>query len=175
VLLGSDRVELGGSEYLKQAWGLVRGTPPAIDVAQEQALQRLLVELASERLMRSAHDCSDGGLATTLAESCFDTGGIGAEVSLAAPALGVATSIARAAALFGESASRVVISTTVDKVTTLLERAAAADVPAAVVGRTGGDRLRIAVGGEMTIDLTIDEAERVWAGAIERRFQKRVA
>ena len=56
---------------------LVRGVPPALDLAGERALQSLLVELATERLIRSAHDCSDGGLAVTLAECCFGTGGIG--------------------------------------------------------------------------------------------------
>ena len=61
---------------------LVRGVPPALDLDAERALQALLVTLADERLIRSAHDCSDGGLAVTLAECAFDTGGIGAEVSL---------------------------------------------------------------------------------------------
>jgi len=56
-----------------------------------------------------------------------------------------------------------------------LERAAAAGVPARVLGRTGGSRLRIKVDGHMAIDMTVDEAEREWAGAIERYFVKRVA
>ena len=75
VLLGEGRGELGGSEYLKVVHGLVRGVPPALDLDAERALQALLVALADERLVRSAHDCSDGGLAVTLAECCFDTGG----------------------------------------------------------------------------------------------------
>ena len=79
------------------------------------------------------------------------------------------------AALFGESASRVIVSTAVDVVAEVLERAAAAGVPARVVGRTGGNRLRIAVGGHMAVDLTVDEAERAWASALERYFVKRVA
>src|SRR6185503_1473820 len=84
VLLGEDRGELGGSEYLKVVHNLVRGVPPALDLEAERALQALLVTLAGERLMRSAHDCSDGGLAAAVAECCFDTIGIGAEVSVAA-------------------------------------------------------------------------------------------
>ena len=82
VLLGEGRGELGGSEYLKLVYDIVAGTPPALDLAAERALQDLLVALADERLIRSAHDCSDGGLAVTIAESCFDTGGIGAEASI---------------------------------------------------------------------------------------------
>src|SRR6185295_16002959 len=80
VLLGDGRPELGGSEYLKVVHGLVRGVPPSIDLDRERALQALLVDLAERRLMRSAHDCSDGGIAVTLAESCFDTGGAGADM-----------------------------------------------------------------------------------------------
>ena len=149
VLLGEDRGELGGSEYLKVVHGLVRGVPPALDLDAERALQSLLVDLADARLMGSAHDCSDGGLAVTLAECCFDTAGIGAEISIDAADLSPEDAINRAAALFGESASRVIVSTAVDLVTEVLERAAAAGVPARVVGRTGGNLLRIAVGGHI--------------------------
>src|SRR5438093_9825598 len=82
LLLGDAYGELGGSEYLKVAHNMVRGVPPRLDLDAERALQTLLVTLAGERLVRSAHDCSDGGLAVTVAECCFDSGGVGAEVSL---------------------------------------------------------------------------------------------
>ena len=79
--------------------------------------------------MRSAHDCSDGGLAVTLAECCFDTGGIGAEVSIdAPPTVARERDLNDAAALFGESASRVVVSVAPEELTRVLERAAAAKV-----------------------------------------------
>src|SRR5206468_6110975 len=104
-------------------------------------LQRLVVDLAAERLIRSAHDCSDGGLAVTLAESCFDTAGFGAEVSLDGLKIGRDSRLNDAAALFGESSSRVVVSTAPDNVTDVLQRAAAARVPAQVIGETGGNRL----------------------------------
>src|SRR5262249_3882669 len=95
VLLGEGQGELGESEYLKLAYGLVRGEPPALDLTRERALQELLRLLAGERLVRSAHDCSDGGIAVTLAECCFGDGRLGADVSLepvagAAPAFGEA-------------------------------------------------------------------------------------
>ena len=138
VLLGEDRGELGGSEYLKVAHGLVRGRPPAIDLEAERALQALLVDLADRRLLGSAHDCSDGGLAVTLAECCFDAGGMGAEIAIDAADVSRDAAMNRAAALFGESASRVVVSTNVETVAGVLARAAAAGVPARVVGRTGG-------------------------------------
>jgi phosphoribosylformylglycinamidine synthase len=175
VALGINRGELGGSEYLKVAHGVVRGVPPVIDLGAERALQHLLVELTAEQLVRSAHDCSDGGLAVTLAECCFDTGGLGADVAIAAEAASGHEQVDRVAALFGESATRVVLSTTEEALPAVLERAAAAGVPASRIGRTGGYRLRVAINGQSAIDVAIEEAERLWSGVVERYFVKHVA
>jgi phosphoribosylformylglycinamidine synthase II len=175
VLFGTGRGELGGSEYLKVIHDLVRGLPPEIDLAAERALQSLLVTLATERLIRSAHDCSDGGLAVAVAECAFDTNGMGAEIAIdgVEPARDAGVNVA--AAVFGESASRVVVSVVPDQLTAVLQHAAAAGVPARVIGQTGGNRLRIAVAGTIVIDQSVDDAERVWASAIDRYFERRVA
>jgi phosphoribosylformylglycinamidine synthase len=174
VLLGSGWGELGGSEYLKVIHGLVRGVPPRIDLEAERALQRLLVDLADRRLIRSAHDSSDGGLAVALAECCFDTGGLGADISIeSVNASGGHRS--RVEALFGESASQVVVSAGSGSVATLLERAAATGVSAKVIGEVGGNRLRISVDGQLGVDVSVAEAEQMWSSAIERSFVKRVA
>jgi phosphoribosylformylglycinamidine synthase II len=175
ILLGEGHGELGGSEYLKVVYDLVRGVPPAIDLAAERALQLLLVALADARLIRSAHDCSDGGLAVTVAECCFDTGGVGVEVSIGGVEVSRRAAVNCAAALFGESSSRVVISAAPESVRVVLARAASAGVPAAVVGRVGGTAIRIAVGGTDAIDAPIDECERAWSTAIERYFAQKVA
>ena len=81
--MGEQRGELGGSEYLKTVHGQVRGVPPRVDLARERAVQQLFPALVAERLIESAHDVSDGGLAVTLAECCFDTDGVGVSVDLA--------------------------------------------------------------------------------------------
>jgi phosphoribosylformylglycinamidine synthase II len=175
VLLGDGRGELGGSEYLKLAYGLVQGAPPALDLTTERALHDLLVTLASRRLVRSAHDCSDGGLAVTVAECCFDTAGAGAEVSIEGVSVARDPRVNAAAALFGESASRVVVSAAPDNVTEVLQCSAAVGVPARVIGETGGNRLRIAVAGAVLVDLPVEEAEGVWSTAIEQVFARKVA
>ncbi len=175
LLLGEGRGELGGSEYLKLVDGSVRGTPPVLDLDAERALQALLVDLAEGRLVRSAHDCSDGGLAVTLAESCFDTDGIGADVSIERVAVAKAEDVNLAAALFGESASRVVVSAAPEAVSDVVKRAADAGVPARIIGRTGGRSLRIAVGGSVVVDVTVADAERAWSDALQKYFVKRVA
>jgi phosphoribosylformylglycinamidine synthase II len=166
VLLGDDRGELGGSEYLRTVHGLVRGDAPALDLARERALQAVVTQAAAAGLLQSAHDCSDGGISVTLAESCFDSGGLGATVDL----VGVSADIA----LFSESASRIVVSVNPSDEGELLKRAAAAGVPARRIGRVGGSRLQIGVNGEHAIDLAVGEAEQIWATAIEKHF-KRVA
>ena len=165
ILLGEGRDELGGSEYLKVVHGLIRGVPPSLDLARESALQRVLVEGAAAGVIRSAHDCAEGGLAVTIAECCFDSS-FGVEVALA----GVATPTAawrNVATLFGESASRVVVSVSPDRVESLLSMAAAAKLPAAQIGIVGGDRIRVSVEGERVLDEPLAATELVWSTALE--------
>ena len=169
VLLGQSRDELGGSEYLKVLHGLIRGVPPTLDLRQEAALHRLLVEGASSGLIRSAHDCAEGGLAVTLAECCFDTG-FGADADLS-PVPAGAAGFGDIATLFGESASRVVVSVGRDRTAELEARAAKEGVAAAVIGRVGGDRVRVAIAGRRVIDETLADAERLWSTAIDRYFE----
>jgi phosphoribosylformylglycinamidine synthase II len=175
ILLGEGKGELGGSEYLKTVHDMVRGVPPSLDLGAERALQALLVTLADQRVVHSAHDCSDGGLAVALAECTFGTGGIAAEVSIGGVTVATDPRMNVAAALFGESASRVLISTSSDTVTEVLQQAAKAGVPAQVIGETGGNRLRIAVAGEVEVDVAIEEAEGAWSDAIGRIFVRKVA
>ena len=167
VLLGEDRGELGGSEYLKVVHGLVRGDAPALDLRREAALIKLVTDAAAAGLLRSAHDCSDGGIAVTLAESCFDTAGIGATVDLE-------SSAAPSTALFSESASRIVVSVEASNEQQLLALATAAGVPACRIGTTGGSRLTIAIEGRSAVDVAVLDAEHIWATALEQFF-KRVA
>ena len=79
------------------------------------------------------------------------------------------------ATLFGESASRVVLSVRPEDRARVLQMAAEAGVPARVIGQTGGARLRMTVAGQPAIDCTVAEAEQVWASAIERHFAGRAA
>ncbi len=174
ILLGASAAELGGSEFLKTIHGLVRGRPPALDLARERALQRLLVDQVSRGHIESAHDCAEGGLAVTLAECCFDTGGIGvdAAVPAAEPRAGEDRLVAT---LFGESASRVVVSATPERAAAVLAAAAAAGVAALRIGRTGGAAIRIAVDGAVALDLPVAEAEARWAGSLHAWLDGRAA
>ena len=140
LLLGADSLDaadasLAGSEYLAHVHGLVIGAP-SIDLALEARLQTLLGALADDRALRSAHDCSDGGLAVAVAESAI-LGGVGlvGEASLASGRWD--------AALFGEAPSRVVVSCAADKAGLVLDHATTHGVPALRLGTVGGDRVRL--------------------------------
>jgi phosphoribosylformylglycinamidine synthase len=173
ILLGRSAAELGGSEYLHAVHGLIRGVPPGLDLAAEAALQRLMMETIADGVVASAHDCAEGGLAVALAECCFD-GGLGADVELAAVD-GIDASWVATATLFGESASRVVVSVALSRKDELLARASKAGVPAAVIGRVGGDRLRVRVTGATLLDERCADLQQIWETAIESRFESRKA
>jgi phosphoribosylformylglycinamidine synthase len=173
VLLGEGFGELGGSEYLKVVHDLVKGQPPRLDLARERSLITLLTRAAAGGLLHSAHDCSDGGVAVTLAESAFDSGGVGLEVDLpAAPGTGLT---AVAGTLFGESASRAIVTLSPDARATLMQIAADLGVPALAIGVTGGPMIRIAVAGELVIERALAEAEEAWKTSLERRFAGRAS
>jgi phosphoribosylformylglycinamidine synthase len=169
VLLGESRAELGGSEYLKVLHGLVRGVPPALDLAREAALQRLLVEGIAAGVIRSAHDCAEGGLGIALAECCFDTG-FGASVDVSS--VETEAAFADIATLFSESASRVIVSVAPSAVSDLLARARAMNVPAARVGSVGGSRIRVSVDGRPVLDESLAESEGLWSSSLERHFER---
>jgi phosphoribosylformylglycinamidine synthase len=152
-ILGDAR-HLAGSEYLRQFHGLVAGSP-RIDLALEARVQRVLVEAANERLLRSAHDCSHGGLAVTIAEACL-------EHSIGFTTDRVRIRGRRDAALFGEKASRVVVSVTESKVAALEALLARIEVPFVRVGVTGGDRLGLST----SIDLPLEEARAAYEGGL---------
>ncbi|MGE0040375.1 MAG: phosphoribosylformylglycinamidine synthase subunit PurL [Vicinamibacterales bacterium] len=170
VLLGDNRGELGGSEYLAVVHGTVAGEPPALDLEREAALQRLILALVRDGLVESAHDCAEGGLAVALAECTFDAGGIGVEADV--PASPVTGPFAAVAALFGESASRIVVSVAEGWEAEVFARARARGITAAVIGRTGGDRIRLHAGGAPAVDVPVADAEAVWATAIEARMAR---
>jgi phosphoribosylformylglycinamidine synthase subunit PurL len=168
VLLGHADAGLGGSEYLKTVHGLIAGDAPRLDLAAERALLALLAEAAGARLLQSAHDCSDGGLVVTLAESAFDSGGIGFDVTVASA--GAQDEWGRLGALFGEGAGRVVVTVRPSDRDRLLGLAAKAGVRATVIGRTGGSRMHVSIDGTTAIDCSVAEAEQLWGTAFERHF-----
>lgn len=166
LLLGETRPELGGSEYLKTIHGLVVGEPPEVDLAAERLLQELLVHLALERRLRSAHDCAEGGLAVALVECAIadPSRPLGLEVTLE-------DDLPTAALLFGESQGRVVVSCAPEQVAAVEARARDLGVPVRRIGTVGepGGRVRIRCPGG-TIDAPAAELSAIYENALPRRL-----
>ncbi len=159
--------EFGSSEYAKEVMGQIWGVPPALDLKQEAALQKCVRELVQEHGIESAHDCSDGGLAVALAEACFvkaklgnSTPYVGAEVDLNSN--GVFTE----AVLFGEMASRVLISCDPKKTENIQQIAVRWGVRADRIGRTVPEKLLIRIDGKPAVSAKVSDLRQVWDTAL---------
>ena len=162
VLLGRTREELGGSEYLKLIHGLVKGTPPWIDLKLEQAVQNCCLEAIDRGILRSAHDISDGGLAVSLAECC-----IGGPDRPLGVRIETHEMIRGDALLFSESPSRIVVSLEEKNLAQLQELAAELRVPMHVIGTVGGARFVI----QPLLQLPVEELRSIWAHGLTARLK----
>jgi phosphoribosylformylglycinamidine synthase II len=158
----------GSSEYARQVLGQLWGAPPKLDIAQEAKLQTLLIDLAAKRLVRSASDITDGGLAVAVAEGCF-AGNTGVSLDLQAPA-----EYANALGIFSEGASHVILGVAAESVESVTKAVTDAGCFVAVSGQCAGSTLRIAFNGTAVIDAPIAELKKTWAGALEEQFAAEV-
>jgi phosphoribosylformylglycinamidine synthase len=175
ILLGEivDKADpifgLGGSAYLQVIHGKKTGSPPRCDFETAKTLHTTLLGLIQSGLVKSAHDCSEGGLAVALAESCISQliaretpRLIGATIDLSA-----VKDVRLDALLFGETQSRVVISCKALDAVKVVERAKLMGAPAVQIGKVGGDKLTVkTAGGEFSAPLT--ELHDAWWNSIAR-------
>jgi phosphoribosylformylglycinamidine synthase len=165
-LLGAQRAELARSEYAAVVHGLADGPAPGLDLSFERALHDLLRDLAEGGLVRSAQDCSDGGLAIALAECAMHqgigfVGDPGALRALVSQARGRAD-----LALFSEAQSRVVVACAPASADELRRRTGKAKVPLLRLGTTGG---REFLWGD-AVRLSVQQMREVWMSAFERHI-----
>ncbi|GIV55867.1 MAG: phosphoribosylformylglycinamidine synthase subunit PurL [Candidatus Kapaibacterium sp.] len=156
-LIGWHSDRLDGSELVVMLAGEPLGTAPPFDAEHEVQLQRALLQAIRKRLVRSAHDTAEGGLAVGLAEAAI-VGSVGATIELPFPAtLGH---------LFGEAQSRVIVTVAPDDAEQFEREMACAGVPWHRLGTTGGDRLAIEHVGHWSLG----ELRMVWETALPRLF-----
>jgi phosphoribosylformylglycinamidine synthase len=189
ILLLGDPVDLqdplqglGGSAYLQLIHKLKTGSPPRCQLEQERELHLALRALIHSGTVKSAHDCSEGGLAVALAESCISQQIaretprlIGAQVDLAAlsaanPSQSSSSGIRLDALLFGETQGRIVITTRALDAVKVVERAKLLGVKATRIGTVGGDKLAIS-GGAQTFSWPVAELYDRWWNAIARAMR----
>jgi phosphoribosylformylglycinamidine synthase len=174
ILVGEIGHEMGATHFLKVCHGRKEGLPPRLDLARELAVQNAVRELIRAGLIKSAHDCSEGGLAVALAESCFNPSGrFGAEIDCSrSPGGGAAPSSdaspnEAATVLFNESQSRIVISVAESDASTVFDLLKKSGVPALQLGVVGGEILSIKAGQE-SFRWPIAELYDDWYHSIER-------
>ncbi len=169
LLLGETQEDLGGTEYLKVVHYREQGAPPWLNLETEKALHACMLCLATEGLVQSAHDCSDGGLAVTLAESCFSSQAttdnpLGATIRL--DSNGLRTD----ALLFGESPSRILLSISPVHAEHVMAIAREHNVPVQDIGTVGGDRLIVRVNEQPTIDMPVATLFEQWSRSLESKL-----
>ncbi|HEY8559444.1 MAG TPA: phosphoribosylformylglycinamidine synthase subunit PurL [Pyrinomonadaceae bacterium] len=173
AILGETKDDLAASEYAQRVLGLTtaelieNGITPEIDLDFEKRVQETLLKLADAALLKSAHDCADGGLAVAIAESCFS--------SLNNPASGAYIELSNGAnlsaesLLFGETPSRIVVSFAPENLEKVKE--IAGDVPFEVIGKVAGEKLIVEMNGEEKIAASVKELETTWNASLESQLE----
>jgi phosphoribosylformylglycinamidine synthase II len=152
--------EFGSSEYAKEILGALWGYPPELDLEKEAALQKAVIELIEQALVESVHDCSDGGLAVALSEKTFAKG-VGARVNL------ISNGLPAEFVLFGEDASRILLSCDPENVSRIQQIAEKHGIAADVIGETIPERLEIAVDGRVVSAAAVSDLNRAYESALE--------
>ncbi len=165
ALIGPDAVSLGGSEYLWALHQRAAGRLAPLDLGLERRVQEACRASIGARLLRSAHDCAEGGLAVALAEACV-TGpaALGAAVEL--PAAGEREDLA----LFGEGPSRVVVSVAAAAARAFEALVGEFAVPWRWIGRVQGERLVIRRDGQVALDVAVDRLDNEWRSGLARHL-----
>src|SRR5258708_2754399 len=153
--------EFSSSEYARTIRGVEAGAPPAVNLAAEKRLLAVLAALAGDGKLQSAHDVSDGGLAVTLAESCFVSDGFSTRVSLNGTG-------PDEAALFGERGARAIVSVTPENLAAVRRIAAQYEVAVGEVGRVTRGEFRIELNGQTVVSAEVSSLADAWANALER-------
>ncbi len=164
ILVGEIGDEMGASHFLKVCHGRKEGLPPRLDVERELAVQNSVRELIRAGLVKSAHDCSEGGLAVALAESCFNPGGrFGAEIE-------IASTLEDYAILFNESQSRIVISCAADDAEKVMTILRSKNIPHSLLGSVATKTLCIKTAAA-ELSWPIDDLYDDWFHAIRRAVE----
>ena len=162
-LLGETKEELGASEYLHTIYNVTKGDVPSLDLQAEKNMQDALLDAIQKGYIKSAHDCSEGGLAVAIAESCISNidNKIGASIELD-------DNLRTDALLFGESLSRVVISCSAKNADTLANHFKTANVTCKKIGTVGGAMLQI----NNCINLPIDQMTHAFYDSMTEKIEK---
>jgi phosphoribosylformylglycinamidine synthase II len=156
--------EFGSSEYAKEVLGAVWGYPPELELEREAALQKAVIEMIQAGLLDSAHDCSEGGLAVALAEAAFPKS-IGMRVDVASHGLPPEF------ALFGEDASRIVISCDHSNLSGIQQIGVKYGLSSDVIGETVPKQMEIELDGRVVVSAGVTELRDIYENALEKALR----
>jgi phosphoribosylformylglycinamidine synthase len=172
AVLGETRDDLACGEFARAVAGLTTdeilasASCPTVNLGDEKRLHDILINLGGECLLKSSHDCSDGGLAIAIAESCFSSlnrAATGAEIELTPGEL------SSEAVMFGETPGRVVISFAADKLDRVRE--IVADFAFEVIGKVTGSDLKISIDGGSVVSARVSDLEETWSNALGSKLE----
>jgi len=174
LLLGATRNDLGASELLSVVAGEASGAVPRLDLEAERAVQKVCLGAIQAGLVRSAHDCSEGGLAVALAECCFSSyrrDGIGARIDLSehAELSGVDDVVTL---LFSESPSRIILSVKPENAAAVRAIADQAGAACAAIGETGGSNLSFMRSRQPLFEVEVAILEEAWRNALPSHLDR---
>jgi len=158
-LIGENTGHIGGSEYLAYIHGQELGDAPHVDLVREKAIIDFMCEAADGRLINSAHDVSDGGLAVALSEMTFGAETIGIDIKLE-------SDLKADALLFGENHGRVLLEVSNINAQAVEKLAQKYMLPITRIGRTASDSIEISVNGKKLISLKVNDAQNLWKNSI---------
>jgi phosphoribosylformylglycinamidine synthase len=163
LLIGETLEELAGSAYLKEIYSQERGTAPVLRIDREVSVMNLV--LASNDLLSSAQDLSEGGLAVALAKGCL-LSKMGCSVKIDSQKIRIRMD----ATLFSESQSRFLVTVCEGALYKLKERIEQFDLPYMILGTTGGDSLKIQIGDSIAVDLPIKKMDEAYQSGLTEIF-----
>ena len=161
ALIGFTREELGGTEYLKVMFDCSEGKPPVLDRKNEKKVQSFCRELIQKDLISSAHDCSEGGLAVAVAESCFSP-----ECETLGASLMIESTLRNDSLLFGETQSRIIVSFSEEQINEIKDLAKDFSVDFSLIGIVGGSHLTITINGKEVVKQEIELLKEIWKNSL---------
>ena len=158
ILLGKNKDELGGSEYLRYIHKTEEGSCPSLDIDLEKRVQAACLTAIEVGIVKSAHDLSEGGISTAIAECCI-LANKGASIHLK-------DQMPSDALLFSESQSRILLTIDPDNVFAINDICMLLKVPFEILGKVQGKKLTISNNDKKIIDLPVSKLAKEYYGAI---------
>ena len=163
ILIGNTKDELGGSEYSEYIHKFIGGKCPAVDFVESKKNMNSVLEIIENDLIKSAHDCSKGGLAVAVSELCM-TNRIGCTVSLENISN---QQLESDKILFSESHSRYLLTFDKKNLQRLEELLKKNNVTFQVIGKFGGESIQFTDDSKSIIDLSVDKAHKTWISSLK--------